>query len=419
MSPPLPDSALVDPKPSTHLLAESSAKDDPRALEGQSKEHDRFYSSAQWTADGTCLLVNSSKQDVSTFVLPTDLLETQDQPRSLKAGAVVQLPEPTQAIVPAPYFSLAEPSTQVFLTACRDHPLQIRQTQPPKPDTPPLASYKLIKAETEAYIAPTALLWEYPGTHFICGSMNRIDYFDVNRPGSDGPTLTVPTIPSKAARSKGYSVGMKGHISALASTRPDEHGCSVVATGTRTRWIGMYDIHRTDKAIENWAIAGTDGLSPEMETGGRGIMQLVWSPCGRYLVVNERSANGLLVYDIRGSGKLLGVLNGRPLSTQQRLTCDVFAGGPHDNDTFEVWAGSQDGTVVVWDQVGKDEGIVQPSWSWKAHDSPLGSTALHSSGSVIATCSGGWDHTRVLDSEDVPRTTVLEESSVKLWSIVS
>ncbi|KAH8173426.1 WD40 repeat-like-containing domain protein [Sarocladium implicatum] len=417
MSPPLLVPIAADPKPSTHLLARCSAKDSPRGFDAQNKQHDRFYSSAQWTADGTCLLVASSKQDVSTFVLPADLLDNRDQPRDLKPEAVVQLPEPTQAIVPAPYFSLAEPSTQVFLTACRDHPLQIRQTQPPKPDSPPLAIYKLIKAETEAYIAPTALLWEYPGTHFICGSMNRIDYFDVNRAGSEGPFLTVPTVPSKSAKSKGYNVGMKGHISALASTRPDEHGCSVVAAGTRTRWIGMYDIHRTDKTIANWAIAGTDGLSPEMETGGRGIMQLVWSPCGRYLIVNERSANGILVYDIRGSGKLLSVLNGRPLSTQQRLSCDVFTGDPYANGTFEVWAGTQDGTVVVWDEVGKDEGIIQPSWSWEGHGSPVGSTALHSSGSVVATCSGGWDHSSISDGEAMPGTTVLEESSLKLWAI--
>jgi WD40 repeat protein len=282
-----------------------------------------------------------------------------------------------------------------------------------------LAIYKLIKTETEAYIAPSSLLWEFPGTHFISGSMNRLDYFDVNRPGSDGPFLTIPTGPSKRSRSKGCSIGMKGHISALASTIPDEHGCSIVAAGTRTRWIGMYDIHRTEKAIANWSISGTDGLSPDMDTGGRGVVQLVWSPCGRYLVVNERRAGGLLVYDIRGSGKLLGVLGGRTLNTQQRLTCDVFAGDQYHSNSFEVWAGAEDGTVLVWDHVGKDEGLTPSSWEWKAHSSPVGSTALHSSGSVVATCSGGWAYPGEISENDEPNAKVLEESSLKLWGISS
>ncbi|KAK0391352.1 hypothetical protein NLU13_0853 [Sarocladium strictum] len=379
----------------------------------------RFYSSAQWTPDGTCLLTTSSDQIVSTFILPTDLLDQRDHPLDLQPQAAVQLPEPTQAIAPSPYFSLAEPSSQVFLAACRDHPLQIRHTQPQEPEAPPLAIYKLIKAETEAYIAPSSLLWEYPGTHFICGSMNRLDYFDVSRPGSDGPCLTIPTGPSKRSKTKGYTVGMKGHISALTTTKPDEHGCSIVAAGTRNRWIGMYDIHRTDKAIANWAIRGSDGLSDEMDTGGRGIVQLLWSPCGRYLIVNERRANGLLVYDIRGSGKLLSVLGGRTLNTQQRLVCDVFAGDPYDSSTFEVWAGAEDGTVLLWDQVGKHEGLVAPEWNWKSHDSPVGSTTLHSTGSVVATCSGGWDYPTDPSDDDDCLTTVLEESSLKLWAISS
>lgn len=284
-----------------------------------------------------------------------------------------------------------------------------------------MAIYKLIKAETEAYITPSSMLWESPGTHFICGSMNRLDYFDVNRSGSDGPFLTISTAPSKKRGAKGQGIGMKGHVSALASTRPDEHGCSIVAAGTRTRWVGLYDIHRTDKAIANWAVAGTDGLSSDMETGGRGIVQLSWSPCERYLVVNERNADGLLVYDIRGSGKLLSVLGGRSLDTQQRLSCDVFAGDPYDSNGFEVWAGTEDGTILVWDHVGKDEGVVKSSWDWQAHSSPVGSTSLHSSGSVIATCSGGWSYTTNSsdDRDSLTEPAILKESSLKLWAMSS
>ncbi|KAL2208612.1 WD repeat-containing protein 79 [Sarocladium strictum] len=399
-------------RPTLRLLAESPIQNCANEDTGGS-----YFSSAQWTADGTCLLATSSEQGVSTFVLPTDLLDQRDQPQNLSPDASIQLPEPTQAIAAAPYFSLAEPSSQLFLAACRDHPLQIRHARSEDSHAAPLAIYKLIKTETEAYIAPSSLLWEHPGTHFICGSMNRLDYFDVQRSGSDGPFLTIPTGPSRANRSKGYSIGMKGYISALASTKPDQQGCSILAAGTRTRWIGMYDIHRTDKAIANWAISGKDGLSTDMDTEGRGVVQLKWSPCGRYLVVNERHANGLLVYDIRGSGRLLGVLGGRSLSTQQRLSCDVFAGDTNDDTAFEVWAGCEDGSVKVWDHVGRHEGFAEPSWDWKAHGSPVSGTMLHSSGSVLATCSGAWGYPNDVESDDTPKAKVLEESSLKLWAI--
>lgn len=378
-----------------------------------------YYTACQWTADGTCLITSSSNQSISTFILPNDLLQQEDEPRRLQTQSNLRLPEPTQAVAPAPYFSLAEPASQTVLTACRDHPLHIYHALAGAPDAVPLATYKLIKAETEAYINPSSLLWSYPGTHFICGSMNRIDYFDVNRYGSDGPILTVPTLPSKKHMSRGYGVGMKGQISALCTTVPDEHGSSIVSAGTRTRWIGMYDIHRTEKAIANWAISGVGGLGVENDTGGRGIVQLAWSPCGRYLVVNERNANALLVYDIRGTGKLLSLLEGRTLSTQQRLTCDVFAGSPDGEGGFEVWAGTEDGSVLVWDRVGNAEGAVQASWDWKAHESSVGSTALHASGSVVATCSGGWTYPdRTSDGEGF-LVENHRESSLKVWSLMN
>ena len=125
-------------------------------------------------------------------------------------------------------------------------------------------------------------------------------------------------------------------------------------------------------------------------------MQTAWSPCGRYLVVNERKSSGLLVYDVRGAGKLLGWLGGRDADTHQRMTCDVFPSSL-EGGGFEVWAGSRTGSVMVWEEVGMREGCVPSSWDWQAHGSSVGSTAMHSSGSVVATCSGSW---KIHEDED-------------------
>ncbi|KPM40025.1 hypothetical protein AK830_g6545 [Neonectria ditissima] len=415
--------------PTIHLIAENAihrpSQDGAKTATSSSPRE--FYTSAQWTADGTSLVVSSSRNTISTFVLPNDLLDPSLQPRSIQRHSTIVLPEATQTIIPAPFFSLAEPASQTVLIGSRDHPIQLSNLFPHHGSlATPLATYKLIRHETEEYITPSSMLWEHPGTHFICGSVNRLDYFDMSRHGSDGPLLTIPTIPSKRHIAKGSGVGMKGTVSALSASPMDANVGSIIAAGTWTRWLGLYDLHRTDKIVANWAVSNADEMDGAAEIGGQGIVQVCWSPCGRYLVVNERQSTGLLVYDIRGSGKLLSVLTGRDATTQQKLTCNVFKGSQYaDSSFFEVWAGTRGGSVVVWEDVGSSVGTVDPSWDWEAHQSPVGSTAVHSSGSVAATCSGGWGapSLQVIDKDFGTKRSqpgsqnVFDESGLRIWSI--
>ncbi|OAA32424.1 WD repeat-containing protein 79 [Moelleriella libera RCEF 2490] len=416
--------------PKTGLVAQTSAHQAADRTSPQAPGPPRFFSSAQWTADGTTILTGGSDNSVSTFVIPSDLLQPHNQTPTIEAQAVVRLPEPSQVLLPAPFFSLTEPASQAFLVGCRDHPLHLYHAFPEQGEAGPIGQYKLVRHETEQYITPSSLEWQHPGTHFVCGSANRLDYFDVSRPGFEGPVLTVPTIPSKRHISKGHGIGMKGTVSALAISPPDANGGSLLAAGTWTRWMGLYDLHRSDGAVANWKISQSDMPGSADRSIGQGIIQVLWSSCGRYLVVNERHADGLLVYDIRGSGKLLSVLSGRKSSTQQKLLCDTFPGD--SSGGFEVWAGGQDGSVTVWEHVGMTAAEVGPSWAWKAHDAPVCSSILHRSGSVAATCSGGWrhavayddhDHDHDNDNLDAPPARqaqsyeVFPESTLKLWSV--
>lgn len=219
---------------------------------------------------------------------------------------------------------------------------------------------------------------------------------------------------------------MRGTVSALsAQPTADDESTGLIAAGTWTRWVGLYDIARSGECTATWSIqeaaegvvhtdppigpglssalikrqSAKGGILPVKGVGGAGINQTAWSPCGRYLLINERQSTGILVYDVRGTNRVLGFLAGRDARTHQRMSCDIFQ-GLENVGGFEVWAGAMDGTVKVWEGVGNTEGCQWPSWDFSAADgaagthgtvSPaLGSVGLHYSGSVVATCAGGW-----------------------------
>jgi hypothetical protein len=161
---------------------------------------------------------------------------------------------------------------------------------------------------------------------------------------------------------KGGGVGMRGIVSAL-SLESQEDG--LLAAGTWTRWVGLYDAAGLGGTVATWSIA--EAADGEAGIGGHGISQTLWSSCGRYLYVVERKSRGVLVFDVRVTGKLVAWLEGREADTNQRLGVDVFEGP----EGMEIWAGGTDGVVKVWEGVGKTEGGVKRSWEWSAHEGML------------------------------------------------
>ncbi|KAJ4422316.1 hypothetical protein N0V82_003072 [Gnomoniopsis sp. IMI 355080] len=455
------------------------------------------------SSDGTSGSSESSDKDrtkasfyksAHCFLIPEDLLDPRDQPLKLRPHRTLQLATPTSVVATAPYYDIRIPNTDHLLVASHDHPIQLYQLFPPDRTyqegentpsqsgtlrEPPIASYHFASPTTEEYYPIHSLVWPKPGTNFYVGTRDLIAQFDITRNG-DGPSALMPTIPSRRHIRKGNGIGMRGTVSALsAQPTAGQEATGLIAAGTWTRWVGLYDIARSGGCTAIWNIKeaaesvvyrdppedlevspdstkrkSTKGSTlPIQGIGGAGINQTAWSPCGRYLVINERQSTGMLVYDVRGANKLLGFLAGRDARTHQRMSCDIFQ-GLENVGGFEVWAGAMDGTVKVWEGVGNTEGCQWPSWDFSATDgaagaqgtvSPaLGSVGLHYSGSVVATCAGGW----MSDEEDAPgcqaRNRVgvtedgsksaspapltgqpklrpgkenIEESSLKLWSI--
>lgn len=156
---------------------------------------------------------------------------------------------------------------------------------------------------------------------------------------------------------------MRGIVSAL-SIQPshEDSEAGILAAGTWTRWVGLYDMGGMGGTVATWSIA--DAADKDASIGGTGVTQTGWSACGRYLYVVERKSRGVLVYDVRVTGKLVAWLEGREAETNQRLSIDAFEaeGGT------EIWAGGTDGIVRVWEGVGMNEGGQARSWEWRAHD---------------------------------------------------
>lgn len=138
----------------------------------------------------------------------------------------------------------------------------------------------------------------------------------------------------------------------------------------------------------------------------------------------ERKSGGVLVYDVRVSGKVVAWLEGREAWTNQRLGVDIY----ETEKGIEVWAGGIDGVVRVWEGVGQSEGPIKTSWEWKAHDGefapilarsimltrfadPVTSTVVHSSGTVVATCSGQRSEPKFDDSESESEESGSDEDS--------
>ncbi|KAI9732086.1 MAG: hypothetical protein M1834_004182 [Cirrosporium novae-zelandiae] len=350
-----------------------------------------YFQSVQLSGDGTTLLTHNADSYLRTFVLPPDLL-TSPPPRNLTPYSAVPSTEPVYACALYPFFDLSNPSTYLALSSPRDHPIRLSSLLPSESSTPtpPVATYPLVSPTTEASSTPNSLLFNAFGSQFIAGARDLIAFFDISRP-YESPVRRLSTCPSRNHHPR--AGGITGLVAALAlSPVSDEGGSGLLAAGTYNRGVGLYDAGGLGESVATWSLSSEKGDEAEPEIGGRGVTQLLWSPCGRYLCVAERDSDGMRIYDIRVSGKLLGWLKGRNAKGMQRLgvamgVCEEKKqeGGGCGND---IWAGGKDGMVRMWEGVGLKEGGRSEDWRWKGHDDPVTSVAVHPRGGVVMSCSG-------------------------------
>ncbi|KAI9826059.1 MAG: hypothetical protein M1832_000508 [Thelocarpon impressellum] len=250
----------------------------------------------------------------------------------------------------------ADPSTTIHLSSPRSLPIALHSSLRPTL----LATYPLVHGPTETYLTPHSLLFTPSGTHFLSGSESLIARFDISRTGSP-PVSTYPTIPSRRKKLVGGGVGMKGIVSALALSAD-----GVLAAGTFTRNVGLYDSEGSGGCVAVFSVAG-ESTGGKSESAGAGVTQVFWSPCARYLHVVERKSDDVLMYDIRVAGKKVGCRRGRNAGTNQRLGVDVTTTAAG----HELWAGGVDGVVRAWSCSGDvGEADADPDLDFLAHKGP-------------------------------------------------
>lgn len=241
---------------------------------------------------------------------------------------------------------------------------------------------------------------------------------------------------------------MRGVVSCLA-LQPESGTAgagSMLAAGTWTRWVSLYDGEGMGGTVANFSVA--EAADTDAKIGGAGVSQVLWSNCGTYLYVVERRSKGILLYDVRSTNKSVSWLKGRDADTNQRMAVDLTT----VNGKAEIWAGGTNGSVMCWKDAGSKEGahVFDDSWQAYGEETAVGGISMHNCGSIIATASGSRRELAVeLDSEnesdsyddgddDEPEETqasrapphntlndstrrakpeIREDNSIKIWSL--
>lgn len=376
------------------------------STEDLAKEEMSCITDAQLSPDGTCIFTASYDRKFSVYPISSDILEGRST-RSLTPYAQFASPDPIWAFAINPYFDMNDSDTTTVLVSRRDQYVSLhnslwdvtidymeeqQEAQQPSQKGPidistKLATYKLVDRMTEAVTAPMSLAWSPDGAYFYAGHKNTISTFDLNEP--DGPISFVRTIPSDRNKLLGGGYGFKGQISALSLSPPSSTtNDRVLAAGSRTRYIGLYDSISSEE-ITHFSLPGTVNGRSSYDSHfnnaiGKGVTQLKWSPDGKYLYIAERSSDALLIYDVRNFKVAVGYCAGRQAFTKQTMGFDIWTqvNDYSTGEAHEIWAGGTDGYLRIWRNPWLSEGAVEAEAVIDVGEDPVSSVLIHPYGNA-------------------------------------
>ncbi|KAF2447580.1 guanyl nucleotide binding protein [Karstenula rhodostoma CBS 690.94] len=391
----------------------------------------------QLSPDGKCVFTTDYSRNFSVYPF-TSSTDADEEQQKLTPYARFPSSDPIWAFKVNPYFDLNDRNTTTVLVSRRDQYISLHNAlwdisetqenvpQPARTDpvdiSSKIASYKLVDKLTEAVTAPKSLAWSPCGAYFYAGHKNQIAVFDLTY--TDDPVTKIRTIPSTRNKLKGGGWGFKGDVSALAASTG---GGDVLAAGTRTRYVGLYDVVSSQE-ITHFALPGMiNGQRTDNEklqdVIGEGVTQLEWSPDGTYLYVAERSSDALLIYDVRKFGLALAHCAGRKAHSRQKMGFDIWA-QRDAGENHEIWAGGTDGYVRVWRYPYLKEGAVEADETISVGEDPVSNVRVHPYGHAAVVAQGcykvGGDRAmKGIRREDVKNPTYTEWGSLDILGLGS
>ncbi|KAK4494809.1 hypothetical protein PRZ48_014165 [Zasmidium cellare] len=330
---------------------------------GKCDGRSNLFRHATFSADGTTIVTQNEDNRLRTFVLPEDLLAERDELHQLERYSEYHPGTKIQSFAVYPKFALEDPSTTVVLSSSVDVPITLRNAL--HYDTVH-AFYPFINERTEEFRSARSLAFTSSGSCFIAGGHNVIAAFDVTRPNS-GPLSEFVLSPNRGPIDA-FRLKRRAWVSAMKLSSG-----GLLAVGTTQREIGLFENHGLGKCVCTFPLEAREGT---------GVTGLQWSPCGRYLLVAERSSDTVQMFDVRDVRQEVGRLVGRNARTPQVLDIDVVPTA----DGFEAWAGGKDGHVRMWSNSGSQDALHTPDVDLDLHQ--VSSAIWHPSGSVLATSSG-------------------------------
>ncbi|KAF2496221.1 WD40 repeat-like protein [Lophium mytilinum] len=363
------------------------------------------FKGAQWAASSSVLVTNDTVNNLRTYSIPADILAATEV-RNLSPYASYQAPESIYAFALSPGFHGLDASTNVMLCSVRDQTIRLINVWG-GPSSVQNGSYRFVDPNTEKWTCPYSLAWTQSGARFVAGADSTLAIFDINRYGK-------PVKRHKTKNMTAKGVGVKGLVFAM---RTNNDG--VLAFGTTTRQVGLYSNEGDGFPVTFFSVSGNH----KDKSDGRGVTDLEWSPCSKYLYVAERQSNIVHMYDVRVTARSLGYMEGRNAYTNQRLGINVAScSSGHD-----VWGGGIDGVVRSWTNPHWSGGVVLPSCQFQAHNEPVTSAVIDPTGHVLATCSGekypyassdgSSDDDEEEEEADEPRLVKRLEDGLKLWKL--
>lgn len=234
------------------------------------------------------------------------------------------------------------------VVSVQDHPIRLFNIN--DPDSKTVQAYSLMSETDDVqFIKAASMKFKPDGRQFVCGGLNSVAIFDINR---ERPVAHLHTHHNSKRKNKLDPYALSGSILSL-----DYRHDGVLAVGTTSSKIGFYTNYGEGEAIisENFST----------KSAGEGIDALRWSPDGNYLYISQKRSNVINILDIRFSTRRVASLTNRPGNTTQSLSIDLKL---HDNG-YHVIAGGTDGVVRAWENpFTRSESSIRPDLEWKAHD---------------------------------------------------